>query len=439
MHGNLKIEYLPLDRLTESPTNSRKHTRSQIRKIADSIVAFGFLVAIVIDEYFVVLAGHGRLAAARLLGLDTVPVVQVRDLTEAQRRAFTVADNKLTDLSSFDAKKLAIEFEYMLEIKSDFSIEDTGFDIVEVDRLLGFDHAGDEEELVELPSEAAKPVSWIDDCWVVGENRILCGNALECSSAERLFPGERAGLTFTDPPYNVPIQGNVSGLGAKVHGDFAMACGEMSRAQFTYQFLRPVFEIIRDFSNPGAIAFVCMDWRHSRDVENAAEGVFHEHKNTIVWVKGNAGLGSFYRSQHEFVLAFTVSRGPLRNNFGLGGKGRHRTNVWQYPGANTFRAGRMEDLASHPTVKNLKMTADALLDCSAPGDIIFDPFLGSGTTALAATRCGRRCYGIEIEPTYADLIVNRLSAATGLVARLDTGESFAEVAAARGVVIGEQA
>ena len=240
----------------------------------------------------------------------------------------------------------------------------------------------------------------------------------------RVLGGKKIALTFTDPPYNVKIGGNVSGLGKTRHREFAMASGEMSRAEFTFQFLRPAFQLIHDHSAAGAIAFVCMDWRHIRDVEIAAEGVFDEHKNTIVWVKSNAGMSGFYRSQHEMILVFKVTAGRNQNNFGLGGKGRYRTNVWQYPGVNTFRQGRKKDLDAHPTVKNLKMVCDAILDCSSPNDIVFDPFLGSGTTALAAALTGRVGYGIELDPLFVDVIIQRVTEGTGLVARLENGDDL---------------
>ena len=342
------VEYLPIGLIRERPTNSRLHKRFQIRKIADSVTAFGFVVPIAIDEGNMVLAGHGRLAAAKLLGLETVPTLRITGLTEAQKRAFTIADNKLTDLSAFEPEKLAAEFQFLIEANQVIALEATGFDMVEVDRLLNFDTAGLGNEEVGMPGLDAVAVTRPGDLWLIDKHRVLCGNALDRGSYERLFGDKRAALTFTDPPYNVPIGGHVSGAGRKTHREFAMACGEMSRSEFTYEFLRPAFELIRDFSSPGAIAFACMDWRHLRDAELAAEGVLHEHKNTICWVKSNAGMGSFYRSQHEMVLAFKVSPGPLRNNFGLGGKGRVRSNVWQYPGVNTFRAGRMKDLEDHP-------------------------------------------------------------------------------------------
>jgi DNA modification methylase len=434
---SLAIEYLLIGLLKPNPSNARLHPQSQLRKLAESLREFGFVVPILIDGAGMILAGHARYQAALLIGLTSVPVVRVSHLTEKQRRAFLLADNKLASLSSFDMEKLAVEFDYLLDGDDSYVISTTGFDIVEVDKVLGNDRAAPSEDAVELPAQGVVPVSRPGDLWLLGEHRLLCGSCLDRVNVERLFAGEKAGAVLTDPPYGVAIEGNVSGLGAKKHSDFMMGCSEMSDVELTYSFFRPAFHLMAEFSHSGAIAFVFMDWRHARHVQNAADGVFHEHKNTIVWVKSNPSLGSFYKSQHEFVLAFKMTPGPTINNFGLGGQGRVRSNVWQYPGANVFRAGRKQDLEDHPTVKNLKMCADAILDVTAPGDIVFDPFLGSGTTISAAAVTGRRGFGLEIDPKYADVIIRRVTEKFGCEARLEDGRTFAEVAAERGVHLQE--
>lgn len=428
---SLAIELLLITLVHPNPNNARIHPLSQLRKLATSISEFGFLVPILVDDTGMILAGHARYEAALMLGLTAVPVVRVSHLTPKQRRAFLLSDNKLASLSSFDMEKLAIEFEYLLDGNDSYSISTTGFDIIEVDKLLGHDRAAPAEDLVELPDHDVVPVSRPDDLWLIGEHRLLCGSCLDRANVERLFAGQKAAAVLTDPPYGVAIEGNVSGLGAKKHGDFMMGCTEMSDVELTYSFFRPAFQLMAEFSHPGAIAFVFMDWRHARHVQNAADGVFLEHKNTIVWVKSSPALGAFYRSQHEFVLAFKMTSGPTTNNFGLGGKGRVRSNIWQYPGSNVFRAGRKQDLEDHPTVKNLKMCADAILDVSAPGDIIFDPFLGSGTTISAAASTARRGFGLEIDPKYVDVILRRVAEKTGIDARLEDGRTFAEVATER--------
>ncbi len=429
----LAIEQVPITLVHPNPNNARIHPISQLRKLAAAISEFGFVIPILVDDGGMILAGHARYEAALMLGLTSVPVVRVSHLTPKQRRAFLLSDNKLASLSSFDMEKLALEFEYLLDGNDSYTISTTGFDVIEVDKLLGHDRSAPDEELVELPSDDVVPVSCPGDLWLIGDHRLLCGSCLDRANVERLFAGQKAGAVLTDPPYGVAIEGNVSGLGAKKHGDFMMGCTEMSDVELTFSFFRPAFQLMAEFSHPGAIAFVFMDWRHARHVQNAADGVFLEHKNTIVWVKSSPALGAFYRSQHEFVLAFKMTAGPTTNNFGLGGKGRVRSNIWQYPGANVFRAGRKQDLEDHPTVKNLKMCADAILDVSAPGDIIFDPFLGSGTTISAAASAARRGFGLEIDPKYVDVILRRVTEKIGIEARLEDGRTFAQVAVERAV------
>lgn len=411
--------------LTPYSGNPRTHSRKQIRQIADSLKRFGWTNPILTDADGNVLAGHGRLEAAKLLGMSEVPTICLDGLSAAEKRAYIIADNKIAENAGWDKELLAIEFSALIE--DSFDLELTGFSSIEIDGVLGLDDVPQDEEDLELPDERETPVSRPGDLWINGDHRILCGDALDPGAYERLLGRERAQMIFTDPPYNVRIAGNVSGLGKVVHREFAMGSGEMSPGEFTLDLLRPSFRQIAAFSSPGAIAFVCMDWRHIREILDAADGVFPELKNVIVWSKTNASLGTFYRSQYELIFAFKVSRGEHINNFGLGERGRHRSNVWVYAGSNTFRRGRMEELAGHPTVKPVKLVAGAILDCSKPNGIVLDPFLGSGTTVVAAARTGRRGRGIELDPLYLDLCVRRLEQQTGEVTRLESGETFSEV------------
>jgi DNA modification methylase len=212
----------------------------------------------------------------------------------------------------------------------------------------------------------------------------LCGNALDPADLVTLMGEKRAAMVFTDPPYNVPIDGHVGGLGAIHHRPFPMASGEMDKAAFT-AFLRQVCRNVAAFSAAGSIHFICMDWRHVEELLAAGCDVYNELKNLCVWVKANGGMGSLYRSRHELVLVFKHGRNEHRNNVQLGRFGRNRSNVWHYPGVNSFaRCGEEGNLlALHPTVKPVAMVADAILDCSARGDIVLDAFLGSGTTVIA--------------------------------------------------------
>ena len=260
---------------------------------------------------------------------------------------------------------------------------------------------------------AGPPLSRLGDLWILGRHRVLCGSALDRHAFATLFGDERAAMVFTDPPYNVPIDGHASGLGAVHHRPFPMASGEMDSTQFT-NFLKQAFDNLAAFTIDGSIHFVCMDWRHIEELTAAGRGVYGELKNLCVWVKDNAGMGSLYRSRHELVFVFKHGRGGHRNNVQLGRFGRNRSNVWTYPGANSFvRSGEGNLSALHPTVKPVAMIADAILDCSARGDIVLDGFLGSGTTVIAAERTGRRCYGLELDPGYVDTIIRRSQTLTG--------------------------
>ena len=420
----------PVEQLKPYANNPRTHSKKQIRQIADSIREFGWTNPVLVDADGGVIAGHGRIAAAKLLGMTDVPVLRLEHMSEGQRRAYIIADNKLAENAGWDTDLLAIELQGLLDLSIDFDIELTGFETGEIDVLLTPETAS-EPEPVPLPETDSPAVSRPGDLWLIGKHRMLCGDALNREDWRMLMDQDKAQMIFIDPPYNVPIAGHVSGLGAVKHREFAMASGEMSPDAFT-GFLRGSFRNLAAFSADGAIHFVCMDWRHMREVLEAADGIYGELKNLCIWAKTNAGMGSFYRSQHELVFAFKSGTGPHINNFGLGDKGRHRSNLWTYAGANTFRAGRMDDLKAHPTVKPVDMVADAIMDCSERGGIVADAFAGSGTTLLAAARTGRIGVGMEIDPHYADLIIRRLQEATGETAiHGDSFESFGAIEAER--------
>ena len=422
----LRVETISISSLFPYPNNPRTHSKPQIRRIADSLTQFGWTNPVLADNRGNILAGHGRVAAAKLLGFDSVPVIRIESMSDAEKRAYIIADNRLAERAGWDQELLAIELQFLIDEDLDFEVELTGFDTGEIDLLLTHD-SEDAEEPPAVPLPDAPVTSRAGDLWQVGEHRLFCGSALDEASWSTLMGGERAQMVFTDPPYNVPIAGHVSGLGKVRHREFAMACGEMSAESFT-QFLATSFRHLSSYSADGAIVFVCMDWRHMSEVLQAGKTTFNELKNLCVWAKTNAGMGSFYRSQHELVFVFKSGTAPHTNNFGLGESGRHRSNLWTYAGVNSFRKDRMEDLAAHPTVKPLKLVGDAILDCSKRNGLIIDPFAGSGTTLVAAHRSGRRGAGIELDPAYIDLIVGRLEQETGSEAVLAaTGETFAMV------------
>lgn len=413
----------------------RAHSPRQIRQIARSIEAFGFNVPVLIDATDNIVAGHGRVMACRQLGWREVPTIRLDHLTEAQARAFMITDNRLTEKSTWDDGLLAEQLKALSAMDLNFSLEVTGFEVGEIDlRIEQLASASAEDSLRadRLPEPATGPsVTRPGDLWLLNEHRVLCGSALERSAYQSLMRQSRAQTVFTDPPYNVRIGGNVSGGGLMRHREFAMASGEMGEEKFR-RFLNRACSLLAAYSVEEALAFVCIDWRHMGDLLAGAHGVYDELKNVCVWVKNNAGMGSLYRSQHELVFVFKHGRRAHRNNVQLGRHSRNRTNVWNYPCANSFsRSGDEGKLLSlHPTVKPAALVADAIMDCTERHDVVLDGFLGSGTTVIAAERTGRRCYGLEIDPIYVDVIVRRWQAYTRQAARhAETGRSFAEAEA----------
>jgi DNA modification methylase len=409
--GPKNLEHLSVASLRPSSKNARTHSRKQIRQIADSIRRFGFTSPVLIDGEDQILAGHGRVAAAQTLGMTEVPCLRIETMTPDEKRAYVLADNKLALNAGWDEEILAEELKGLLALDLDFDIGITGFSIPEIDSLvegLEPEEPGDPDDDV-LPDDDGPSRSRLGDLWQLGPHRLICGSALDADTVAALMEGERAQMVFTDPPYNVPIQGHVGGSGAIRHREFAMASGEMNSAEFT-AFLRSAFQNLVRWSSDGSIHFVCMDWRHMPEILTAGEGVYSELKNLVVWVKDNGGMGTFYRSRHELVFAFKNGLAPHINSFELGQHGRYRTNVWQYKGVNTLRAGRMDELALHPTVKPVQLIADAIKDVSQRGAIVLDLFGGSGSTLIAAHKTGRRAFLCELDPVYCDRIIRRWEA-----------------------------
>ncbi|MEY3702954.1 MAG: hypothetical protein RLZZ561_574 [Pseudomonadota bacterium] len=413
--------------------NARTHSKRQIKQIAESIERFGFVNPVLVGDDGTIIAGHGRVDAARLLGLRAVPTLALSHLTEAEKRAYVIADNKLALNAGWDREILAIELQGLIDL--DFEVELTGFSLAEIDLVL--DEAGEADPNVPDSAEdifavvAGPAISRRGDLWIMGRHKLICGDARDTSDYARLLGFKRVDMVFTDPPYNVSIDGNVCGLGTVRHREFAFASGEMSQMQFT-RFLEdslgPMASVMRD----GAIAFVCMDWRHMEELLTAGKSVFTELKNLVVWNKTNGGMGAFYRSKHELIFVFKQGTAPHTNSFGLGETGRYRTNVWDYAGISSISASRSEELAMHPTVKPVALIADAIRDCSKRGEIILDGFGGSGSTLIAAEKAGRSARLIEYDPIYCDTIVRRWQAYSGKDARLAGCDSvFDDIAEAR--------
>lgn len=427
----LEISEIPIVKLRPFPRNARTHTTKQIHQILASIREFGFTNPIIVDESNTIICGHGRVEAAKLLNYEVVPAIRNGNLSDAQKRAYVLADNKLALNSGWDPEILAIEFQYLSESELSFEVEITGFDTAEIDILIdGPPKKLSDEGADHVPAPASFSVTRLGDIWNLGKHKIVCGDARNPDLYPALLETP-ARLVFADPPYNVPIDGHVCGLGAVKHREFTMASGEMRSPEFR-SFLTTVFRNAADHSVDGAIHYICMDWRSIAEVTEMGKVVYSELKNLCIWNKNNGGMGSFYRSKHELIFVFKVGKGPHLNTIELGRNGRYRTNVWDYATVDSRRPTRSSESAMHPTIKPVALVIDAIKDCSRRGEVVLDPFGGSGTTIIAAEKSRRRARVIEIDPIYVDVAVRRWQHLTGGTAILESNDlSFSEVARSR--------
>ena len=405
------IEHIAPRDLIPWAKNARTHSKKQIRQIAESIEAFGFVNPILIDEQSRIMAGHGRVKAALHLGLSTVPCLRFEYMSEDQKRAYVLADNQLALNAGWDDELLAEELGALLESPDlSFDVGVIGFSIAEIDTILDAPEPKEPGDPADdaVPDKVPRRVR-PGDVWQLGEHRLVCGDALDPETVRMLMDGEKARMVFSDPPYNVPIDGHVGNSGKTQHREFAMATGEMDQAEFT-KFLATAFRNMANVSCDGAIHFLCMDWRHQLEMLTAGTEVYSELKNLIVWVKDRGGMGTFYRSRYEHIYIYKVGSAPHVNTFELGQHGRYRTNVWEYRAIDTRKTGPMDELSLHPTCKPVEMIADAIRDVSGRNDIVLDVFGGSGSTLIAAEKTGRRARLIEFDPIYCDRILARWEA-----------------------------
>jgi DNA modification methylase len=422
----LELFHIPIGDLRPSLRKIRKLDLAHVREVASSISALGFCVPILVGRDNEIINGEVSYEAAKQLGLDRLPCVRIGHLTPEEQRVLRLAVNRLAEKGDWNLDALKIEFSEL--IVTDAPIEITGFSAAEIDHII-LDE--DEQRLEQGPLEpdAATAVAKIGDVFQLGPHRIVCGDATDPTVLARLLEDEAiARLILTDEPYNVKIAGNVTG---RPHREFAMASGEMSDAEFL-AFNGAWVASALLYLCDGGILGTFIDWRGLPTVHSAAAKHGLVSLNLIVWAKTNAGMGSLYRSQHELLPLFKKGGAPHVNNVDLGKRGRWRSNVWTYPGASSQGSDARRGLKDHPTVKPTAMLEDALLDLTNRGDIVIDPFLGSGSTLIAADKTGRVCRGVELDPLYIDVIVRRYEAATGVPAVLiETGETFEALAARR--------
>lgn len=441
MNTELHIEQIKIDEITSHPSNPRVHPKKQIRQIAESIKAFGFRMPVIVDQNTRLICGHARIEACKAIGMDRVPSLRVTDLSDAQIRALMIADNRLTEISTWDDQLLGEHLKILSDLELDFDIECIGFDYGEIEqRILGIEEAiagegaADHDEADELPEDQSlTPVTLPGDLWILGDgqqaHRLLCADCTDPVSYQRLLGDQHAAMVFTDPPYNLPAR-SIGQVCAGEHGDFAMGAGEMSSAEFT-AFLGSVMERLCKVSITGSIHYLFMDWRHATEMLAAGNTHYSELKILCVWVKDRPGMGSFYRSQHELVFVFKHGTDRHRNHFGLGENGRTRSNVWCFPSARSLDAAdgdpeSREALKLHPTIKPVRLIEEAIMDCSRRGEIVLDPFLGSGSTLIACEKSKRMCAGIELAPRYIDVAITRWQQWTGNEAvHEQTGKAYA--------------
>ena len=404
----LTVVYRPVGDLKPDPRNARTHPKRQIEQLCASIRQFGFTNPVLIDEADVLIAGHGRLRAAKEVGLAEVPTILLEGLSEPQKKALRLADNKIALNAGWDLEILKLELTDLATIDIDFDLTLTGFSSGEIDvALKAANDPGDEV----IPAVPAEPRTKLGDIWVLGDHRIGCGDGRDVAFLRKVVgEGSSIDAAFLDPPYNVKINGHANAAGR--HREFAMASGEMSETAFR-QFLADTLGAAKAVSRHGAVHFVCMDWRHMDDVSAAAGSISDRLLNICVWNKSNAGMGSLYRSKHEMIFVYRVGSAPHFNAVELGKHGRNRTNVWDYPSVNSMAGSRREDLALHSTVKPVALVADALQDVTRRGELVFHMFLGSGTTLIAAERTGRHFRGCGFDPAYVDVAVERWVQLTG--------------------------
>jgi DNA modification methylase len=428
--NDVAIEICDLNDLKIPEKQLRPPTQRAISTAKAILLKWTQLVPVIIDSTGVIVAGQEFLEAARVLDWKTIKAIRLEAMTVADRRCLTIALQRLPELSAWDDVALAAELKDLLDLTLDFDVGDiTGFTVGELDVIVEGASPGDQPDALDvMPDETSSaPVTQQGDIWVLGGHRILCGDALDPANVTALMAGSKANMVITDPPYGIAIKGHVS----QKHEDFQMGVGEQTRDEFKTFLSMSLANLLPSLLS-GSLVYSFMDRRHLLELQMAAEAAGLILFDLAIWNKGSGGMGSFYRSQHEPCMIFKYGSAPHRNNIELGRHGRNRTNVWDQRGLSSFGKGRSKALASHPTVKPVALLAEAIKDCTKKGDIIVDPFVGSGSTILSAEKTGRRAFGIELEPKYTDVAVLRWQAMTGREAVLKaSGETFKQVMSRR--------
>lgn len=428
MKKELFVQYVPVSDIHGYDKNAKTHPENQLQQIAQSIRKFGFNNPVLISDDGEIIAGHGRFAAAKMMGLEKIPVIRLTHLSEAQKKAYRLADNKIAENGGWNVELLKLELTD-LEVSCDgVEITDTGFTTLEIDGL--FAEKPEKATDTKKADEKTNAVPFVPDdeivtqpgdIWQIGPHRVICGDSLLEATYSKLMGDSLADLVLTDAPYNVSAA-SIGNSGKYKHQSFAMAAGEMTETEFT-TFLTTVMQNCSKYSTPKALGYYWMDWRHSWEILSAGRTVYPLFVNLCVWSKTSGGMGRLYRSQHELCFIFGKDKHYL-DNVELGKHGRYRTNVWNYAGVNSFGAHK-GDQKYHPTTKAIEMITEIVLDVTPRGGSVLDAFLGSGTTLLAAEKSKRICFGIEYEPKYVDTAIRRYRELFGVDAvRMSDGNRY---------------
>jgi DNA modification methylase len=427
----LTVAMRPLLELKLAVRRLRKAEEAHVVEVMHSIQALGICRPILVDRHDEIIDGQIVFLAAQRLGLDRIPAITIDHLDDAEVRVLRIALNRLAEKGSWDLDALKAEVEELITIDTD--IEVTGLTGEEIDLLI-LDQNNDpsaDDGVIE-PDLTAPAVTQLGDSWLLGEHRLLCTDAREAASYTRLFgDGPAARVVITDPPFGCKIAGLVSGNGAVKHQDFIDGSGGMSSEELE-GLLAAAYDNAARHLVDGGLVYSFMDYRELETLLRVGRKLGFALLNILVWDKGRGGMGGLYRSACEFICLFKSGNAPHLDRVSLGKHGRDRTTVLSYPGATTPGSSAREQLHAHPTPKSVELIADIMIDTTDRGEIILDPFMGSGTAVIAAQRTGRVAYGLELDPHYCDVIVKRFERVTGIEAvHAGTGMTFAQIAAER--------
>jgi DNA modification methylase len=428
LSNSLVVQRVAVDALTPSSAPVRRHPKKQLAKVRKSLEAFGQVTPILVSSNWEIIDHELVWLALKEIGATHVDAIVVADKSPSELKALRLVLNRTALDAQWDEQNLRSVLEQLVEV--DFDLDLTGFDAPEIDHYLNLDapQANVEENGSDIPPVGTTAISKQGMIWTLGDHRVGCGSATDLAFVSHMLNGKIADCSFIDPPYNIKVDGFITGKGRHRHREFVQGAGEMS-ADEHFGLLKQSFLVLKESCTPKALVYACIDWRHVMEMTVAGRACDMPLYTICVWTKTNGGMGGIYRNAHELVCVFRAGTEQPLDNVELGRHGRNRTNVWSYPGMSSFGKERDQLLGLHPTVKPVAMIADVLRDVTKRREIVLDTFLGSGSTLMAAQETGRICCGVELDPLYVDVTIRRWQKATGRDAVIvETGERFNDAA-----------